>query len=160
MVVAGGIAAKARAFPEKKSVAPEEGGYVTAIAVDPADPHRVYVATARGSFASTDAGLHWAPLATAEEGGFVAATAEEGGFVAALAIEPGPLASLFAGTNGGSLLRQARHERRGLPDGRWRRAVDERAARSRRHAPRPGAAPGASPASGDPGRESGVPAGR
>src|SRR5437868_4726393 len=91
------IAASGAARPEKKWAGLHEGGYVTAIAIDPASPSRVYVATARGFFGSSDDGATWFPIPPGVEGHFVGS----------LAIEPGPSPAVWVGTNGGALLRSS-----------------------------------------------------
>ncbi|HEY6147753.1 MAG TPA: hypothetical protein VIZ69_08635, partial [Thermoanaerobaculia bacterium] len=91
------VAAAAAAVPEKKWAGIHEGGYVTTIAIDPTSPSRVYVATARGFFGSADDGQTWTPISPGVDGHFVGS----------LAIDPGPPAVLWAGTNGGALLRSS-----------------------------------------------------
>jgi photosystem II stability/assembly factor-like uncharacterized protein len=81
---------------EKKWAGVHEGGYVTSIAVDPTEPLRVYAATARGLFASSDGAETWRPVAHVA-----------GHFVGALAIEPGRSGVLYLGTNEGEVLRGA-----------------------------------------------------
>src|SRR5512132_4113942 len=85
------LAAAAFALPDKKWAGLHEGGYVTAITIDPANPSRVYVATARGFFGSSDDGATWSPISPGVEGHFVGS----------VAIEPGPPAAVWVGTNGG-----------------------------------------------------------
>src|SRR6266705_6172324 len=80
---------------DKKWAGVHEGGFVTAVAIDPATPSRVYAATARGLFASMNDGENWKPLSHGLAGHFVGA----------LAIDPGPPAALYLGTNAGGLLR-------------------------------------------------------
>src|SRR5580765_8310131 len=81
--------------PERKWATIQEGGLVTAVAIDPLTPARVYAASARALFASEDAGATWTPLAHG--------AAHHA--VTALAIEPGAPSVLYVGTNGGGLLR-------------------------------------------------------
>ena len=79
---------------EKKFVAVHEGGFVTALAVDPADASSVYAATARGFFASADGGATFEPVPLEREGSFVKAIAFD-------RRSPG---TVYLGTNDGAIL--------------------------------------------------------
>ncbi|HMF09842.1 MAG TPA: hypothetical protein VKJ00_11940, partial [Thermoanaerobaculia bacterium] len=95
LAVAAFLAASNAPAAEKKWAGISEGGFVTALAVDPAAPSRVYAATARGLFSSSDDGETWSPLSHGLAGQFVGA----------LAVRPGGSGELYAGTNSGAVLR-------------------------------------------------------
>src|SRR4249919_390478 len=67
------------AVPERKWATIQEGGLVTAVAIDPLTPSHVYASSARALFASHDGGATWIPLPRGVEHAVIA-----------LAIDPGP----------------------------------------------------------------------
>src|SRR5450759_3349744 len=71
------------------------GGYVTALAINPATPATLYAGTASGVFKSTDSGGTWA----------AANTGLTNLNISALAINPPTPTTLYAGTNSGGVFK-------------------------------------------------------